>query len=177
MGAVGGLESRGRGRGARGDADRHARERPFCCPTPTMHLPLSIMCLLSCAREANCSPAYTTRLSTYNSNTLLFFNVRAACHIQARPTCFPTYTMRAPPCTSLRMSSDTSRSYSTTSAVCISCTARKVSNPGSPGPVPTRKTRPGTEQGEEVVLLALRLSEGQGCGWGWGGSVKGGGNA
>ena len=34
-------------------------------------------------------------------------------------------------------------SYSTTSTVCISCTARKVSSPGSPGPVPARYTVPG----------------------------------
>jgi hypothetical protein len=51
--------------------------------------------------------------------------------------------MRAPPWTSLSMSSLTSRSYSTTSADCMSWAARSVSSPGSPGPVPTRNTRPG----------------------------------
>lgn len=42
-----------------------------------------------------------------------------------------------------RMSSETSLSYSTTSAVCISLSALSVRRPGSPGPVPTRKTWPG----------------------------------
>mmetsp|Transcript_16984 Transcript_16984/g.50910 ORF Transcript_16984/g.50910 Transcript_16984/m.50910 type:complete len:226 (+) Transcript_16984:413-1090(+) len=60
-----------------------------------------------------------------------------------KPASLPTYTMRAPGCTSLRMSSDTSLSYSTTSAVCISRTARNVNSPGSPGPVPIRQTWPG----------------------------------
>lgn len=45
------------------------------------------------------------------------------------------------------MSSDTSLSYNTTSADCISCTARSVSSPGSPGPVPTRYTQPGPAVG------------------------------
>mmetsp|Transcript_11805 Transcript_11805/g.49473 ORF Transcript_11805/g.49473 Transcript_11805/m.49473 type:complete len:282 (+) Transcript_11805:608-1453(+) len=63
------------------------------------------------------------------------------------PACLPTYSMCAPSCTRSRIAGDTSRSYITTSAVCIRWNALSVSNPGSPGPVPTRYTLPASETG------------------------------
>mmetsp|Transcript_31910 Transcript_31910/g.69687 ORF Transcript_31910/g.69687 Transcript_31910/m.69687 type:complete len:235 (-) Transcript_31910:62-766(-) len=62
--------------------------------------------------------------------------------------------MKASLLTSSKMSSDTRRSYITTSALCISCTERMVSRPGSPGPVPTRCTSPGpaVEEGRPFLF-------------------------
>lgn len=98
---------------------------------------------------------------------------RPALRAPPRRACLPTYTMRAPPCTRRSMSSETKRSYRTTSAVCISCSARSVRSPGSPGPVPTRNTRPGPGAGQgapdgPAVAAAAwgraRREGGRGCG-------------